>query len=459
MAMRAVVILLSIFLAILFLSASALAQAADGKIKLITKEIHIGEKGEVAPRVRQEGRSQPGMGYVEPADLLDAEELGKYDWIMSGTPVLSPDKKRMGYVAMRDGSTVAVVDGVEQKAYYDIGTPPLFSPDSKRVAYAAERENKSVIVVDGIEGKEYDQIMQNPIFSPDSKRVAYLAERDGRQFAVMDEVEQKGYKRVTGLMFSPDGQRLAYVARRSDGKHVVVVDGDEGKGYERLMRPKFSPDSKRMAYTVRHLGKWTIAVDGAEGKEQYDRIFFMVFSPNNERLAYIAVRDDKYFVGLAGEVYRIKRGGKMVAVATDKIQGKGQYDQVYGPVFSPDSKRLTLAAIRDGRSFVVVDGIEQTEYDQVGFPQFSPDSRWIVYSAKRGDGWFFVVNGIEGAQYENPFNVVSLMFSSASGNLDDFHTIRIPGKVTFDPEDPAKFHVPIVRGQDIFRLEVEIVEE
>ena len=50
------------------------------------------------------------------------------------------------------------------------------SPDSRRVAYLAQKGARWVVVVDGQEGLDYDGIEEGTLlFSPDSRRVACLA--------------------------------------------------------------------------------------------------------------------------------------------------------------------------------------------------------------------------------------------------------------------------------------------
>lgn len=192
-----------IILTIIFLTVSTVAQAAANGIKLITREVHIEKaKSEAA----QGNLMRLGVSGYDPDAVIPPEQLVKYDQIMPRTPVLSPDKRRMVYVILRDDNMYAVVDGVEQNAYYDIGTPPIFSPDSKRTAYAAVLKDKWVIVVDGVEGEKYDEIRQGLMFSPDSRRIVCIARRGDKQFAVVNGVELKKYKRVYNLKFSPDGE-------------------------------------------------------------------------------------------------------------------------------------------------------------------------------------------------------------------------------------------------------------
>ena len=62
----------------------------------------------------------------------------------------------MAYAARVGDKWLVVVDEEEGKEYDDIaqGTP-IFSPDSKRVAYGAFVGDRQLVVVDGEEGKEY----------------------------------------------------------------------------------------------------------------------------------------------------------------------------------------------------------------------------------------------------------------------------------------------------------------
>ena len=108
------------------------------------------------------------------------------------------------------------------------------SPDSRRVAYVATVGNKWSVVLDGKGEKQYDGIMPGtPIFSPDSRRVAYAAQEGDKFFVVIDGKEDKQYDGIAKgiLFFSPGSKRVAYAAQEGD-KQFVVVDGKEGKQYD-----------------------------------------------------------------------------------------------------------------------------------------------------------------------------------------------------------------------------------
>jgi len=291
----------------------------------------------------------------------------------------------------------------------------VVSPDSQRVAYVAQLDDKQLVVVDQVEGKEYDGILKGtPLFSPDSKHVAYAAKHGGKWFVVVDGEEKKEYDGIaeSSLIFSPDSKHLAY-AVMSGGKWFVVVDGEEKKEYDGIGKGtlQFSPDSKRVVYVVpgrgyrkdpypgylgRRIRKGLVVIDGKEGKE-YDDI------------------------------------GSNIWVAL--IDGPLAFVMVGNLLFSPDSKHLAYAAMSGDNLFVVVDGEEGKEYGGVDGPIFSMDSKRVAYIARRDGKNFVVVDGVEGTKY------------------DAF----LDSKFVFD--SPKLLHALALRNNEIFRVEVEIVEE
>ncbi|MDI6761339.1 MAG: hypothetical protein QMD05_10980 [Candidatus Brocadiaceae bacterium] len=85
-------------------------------------------------------------------------QVGLSSWIEDSLRV-SPDGKRVAYVAGVGNKQLVVVDGKEERQYDDIGAgSPIFSPDGKRVAYGAKVGNKWFVVVDRKEGGQYDSL-------------------------------------------------------------------------------------------------------------------------------------------------------------------------------------------------------------------------------------------------------------------------------------------------------------
>jgi Tol biopolymer transport system component len=509
------------------LAAPLFAQAQAPKIRLVTSEFPLGRKHPgvdhdavtVSPDSRRVAyvARRGGKQFV----VVDGVEGKEYGGIGERTLLFSPDSRRVAYVARRGGKQFVVVDGVEGKEYDSAGTA-VFSPDGTRVAYDARQGGKAFVVVDGVEGKEYEslrngtnlfgpfaylqQYVENPIgetvgFSPDSRRVAYVAQSGGKEFLVVDGVEGKEQQVIPAFVFSPDSRRVAYVATRR-GKQSVVVDGVEGPAYDGIAQGtlRFSPDSRRVAYVARQGGKQFVVVDEMKGKE-YDFLGAPVFSPDSTRVAYDGYRAGRMFVvvdGLEGKEYdsryvwhRIlfspdsrrvayvaRQGGKQFVVV-DEMKGK-EYDSLGAPVFSPDSTRLAYLVQRSAKAFVVVDGVEGNEYrgfrealsvlswtggidleefrymkkhyglrsaplrnfqQDLEYPRrrsvaFSPDSRRVAYVAARGDKRFIVVDGAEGKEYDDFLLGSTLIFDS-----------------------PTAVHALARRGDDLFRVDVNVIEE
>ncbi len=100
------------------------------------------------------------------------------------------------------------------------------SPDSKRVAYVAKAGDKWLVVIGGKEGKQYDGIGRDSInFSPDSKRLAYGAFLEGRGFVVLDGEEGKAYDgiitSVGGRIIFDSPETLRYLAVKGSDVYLV----------------------------------------------------------------------------------------------------------------------------------------------------------------------------------------------------------------------------------------------
>ena len=300
--------------------------------------------------------------------VLDGTERGAFDWVdgVVFPPVLSPDGKRLAYVAVHgrpEAHTARVtVDGLPAQRYDAIAPGSLvLSPDGKRVAYVAYRKGKGqCVVVDGVEGTWHDGIPAGarPVFSPDGRRLAYAAQRGTRMFVVADGKEHQAHSWLdaAGIVFSPDGRRLAYSALRPGllgDRHFVVLDGVRQKTQtgSSLTSLTFSPDSRRVAYVVWRSAvsllppdtgyTQSVVVDGAVGK-RYDKVAALAFSPNGRRVAYVA------FWGTGRLVVVDGREGKPFALIAPP-----------GPLFSPDGRHVAYAACTaKGQARVVIDGVE-----------------------------------------------------------------------------------------------------
>ena len=136
------------------------------------------------------------------------------------------------YAAKAGDAWFVAVDGKTRKPYDEIAAgTPIFSPDSKRLAYAARAGNRWLLVLDGKEANKYDSIGQcspgqsSLVFSPDSRRVAYAANLDNKWFPVVDGQQGNQYDTIInvggGKIVFDSPNRLHYLALRGNGIYLV----------------------------------------------------------------------------------------------------------------------------------------------------------------------------------------------------------------------------------------------
>jgi len=120
--------------------------------------------------------------------MVDEQEVGRYDGLLPGSLVFSPDGRRLAPAGLRGGKRVVAVDGKETTGHGRVSRHFVFSPDSRRLAYvvgAAER--KWSVIVDGQSGTPHDGIGSGNVrFSPDGRRLGYAAMEAGKWFVVID---------------------------------------------------------------------------------------------------------------------------------------------------------------------------------------------------------------------------------------------------------------------------------
>ena len=334
------------------------------------------------------------------------------------------------YVREKDRVQWVVLDGVKGPEYLAIQKSTLtFSPDGERLAYVICRGTETLahraLLVDGVEGRPYDQIPNGSmVFSPDCARVAYIAERERTLRVVVDEEEGKSYESLLPtLVFSPDSRRVAYVACRA-GKWLSVVGEVEGQKHDFVDGLVFTPNGQHLAGVVKRASSWFLTVDDEPIADAFEGVLKgnIAFYPDSRRVTFA-----------------VKRAGKSTVIA-DGALGKA-YNVIakHSLHISANGSRIAYAAKDNGKVFAVVDGVEGKGYDGIhwGTPIFSPDSKHVVYVAKRGEYWLVVVDGEEGG--------------------------IIPGKGLPFPErnrlvfdSPNSFHILALNGIEFLRFDVRI---
>jgi len=349
--------------------------------------------------------ARAGVRLVTREAPLGREHAGE----LKGTRTVSPDRRRVAFVARVAGGEAAYVDGRAGKTYPAIASDPLseaglgspftFSRDGRRVAYVAHLGTARArgprrVVVDGAEGPSFDYVWTGGLhFSEDGKHFRYTAERGGKRFVVVDGVEYGPYERVTAPAFREykgRGLVFAFDATR-DGRQLFVVGGQEFDAEDPKARALFFGGEAGYPREVVREGKHFVAWGGKE------------VGPFDERIGTLLraeSRADGWFVTFEG-----RRGGKQIAVV-DGVEGK-PYDHV-GPIHVSPGGAHTLYEAREGEeAFVVFDGKEGPRYYHVDLlyrSPFSPDGRHHAYVAARARAdsreYFVVADGKEGRPYD-----------------------------------------------------------
>jgi hypothetical protein len=412
------------------LTVLAAASSAAFSVLCVPTRVEAGRAG-----VRLVTREVP-LGRVQSGELKE-------------TRTVSPDRRRVAFVAKVAGGEAAYVDGRAGKTYPAIASDPLseaglgspftFSRDGGRVAYVAHlgtgrARGPRRVVVDGKEGPVFDYVWTGGLhFGDDGKHFRYRAERGGKHFVVVDGVEYGPYESVTAPAFREykdrgfvaafnavrDGRQLFVVNGREfpaddpegrelffgdeaghprevvrEGKHFVVWEGKEVGPFDEQIGTSLRAEPRAGGWFVtfegRRGGKRIAVIDGVEGKP-YDYVGTIHLSPGGAHTLYAAGQGEEWFVVFDG-----KEGPK--------------YDRVeipYGPSpFSPDGNHYAYAAARgtySRESFVVADGKEGKRYDYVTAVTYTPDGAHLLYLAydRAREKTFLVRDGEEVAAYDN----------------------------------------------------------
>lgn len=285
--------------------------------------------------------------------------------------------RRFAFVAVRDGTERAVIDGSEQTPYADV-QQLVFSPDGKRVAYEAYRvgDGQSVMVLDGTEVCRAET-MGWPTFSSDGTSFAYRAMLDrGRGkawYVVEDGLFSDPYYWVDFVVAFDNVGRCVYQAKDQTGE-FLVVGGHRGKSYDAIVcwavrngLPTFVAHSGNRLCVVR---------DGVEG--QWHDIGGVL-----EASRYTPSPSGEHWV-VSGSV-----NGRSVCLLDGALLDSGRGDMAK---FSPSEAHVGYRLSLGGRYCVVIDGVPGQWYDSVEFYALSNEGRLFIVS-KDGDRERAVIDG------------------------------------------------------------------
>lgn len=374
------------------------APSTDGKYRYAF-EVHKGHAGSRAGKYYVvDGQEQKTYYDVSNFQFSNNGEHFMYEVKHSDEPLVDDDF----YV---------VYDGIEQSKY-KLVLHSQFSTDGNHYAYKASYEYLSgddFYVIDGQPLPAY-KIVDKFTFSEDSQRYAYTALTDnGRILMLNDEVIDSMPKGISGgfyqLTFSLDSQELAYVKRENKKEYLIknnqiikTVDFSKATiipGSSFIYDLTYSPDMQHFAYVLRYERPYYVVIDNKEEtiEDKADRVDLLTFSEDSKRFAYKYRRIINDEIVLDGQV--------LENVTT------GTNQNITEIMFSPDSKKF-IYFVRDTYNpttghdldftsdmYVVINGqLEEEMYDNVYNMHFDQSDN-LVFNALRNDAILLVTKSID----------------------------------------------------------------
>jgi hypothetical protein len=404
----------------------------------------------------------------------------------------SPDGKHLAYGARRGNDTLVVLDGQESKPYPGMSLNSLnFSPDSQHLYYIITPRKKDDwwsipfldqgvkfrVVLDGVVSKEYRAVPYMSIgFTRDMKHFTFEAKNSTDLLTVLDGKEIIGAH--DGIAFSRDNKHMLYVKRNKKTKQdSVVIDGMLGKEYDKIEYANYSEKGMHIYYCAKQSGKWHLVMDGVPGVGMDDSFIIPEFSEDESVYAYTGKMNGKEVVVINGKVGQLyddiwslnlssngkhyiytARQGKRFFLIQDGIKTRlenirtSQFEIPIDLTLSPDGTREAYIIDKtDGLEYLVVDGKAGKGYApyvktvthhfgaELIDPVFSPDSQHVAYYAKQKNKVMVVVDGQESPMY------------------DKFIKALLEPVVVFDT--PTRFRTLAIRNNELYRVEMELVEE
>jgi hypothetical protein len=279
-------------------------------------------------------------------DIVNAPASGK---LQQPRVVFTNDGKRFAYVARRGSELYVVVDGTKHPGGHDF----RFSADGGHFAYVQGDprglQPGGAVVLDGKAGPHYDQITDLQI-TDDGRHTVYSAYGQGVYHAVFDGKPGRDFPKINGLKLARGGPHYAFFVGEREGAQsifVPVIDGvpqpaaAQDVGIVPNPAVLLSDDGKHWAWIACRAGAGQVFHDGTGGVK-HGTIEALELSPDGRRVAYVARTENT------------RKAMKVLVV--DGKQIGGEFYEILGLRFSPDSRRTAAFANGPGGTRVLIDG-------------------------------------------------------------------------------------------------------
>lgn len=216
----------------------------------------------------------------------------KYD------PSLSPDGKRMVYIAVVEGREQLFIMNVDGTGAAQLTRDdadhedPAWSPDGKTVAFVYMKDGLEIISLMNVDGSGVRHLTPenvkaiHPNWSPDGSKLAYCTDDDlapprknDADIVVIDVTTRRTQTLITGGVntypaWSPDGKRVAFRRMLGEMNSEVFVANADGTGARNLTNhssfdgwPAWSPDGTRIAFASNRNSSYQIFMMNADGSD------------------------------------------------------------------------------------------------------------------------------------------------------------------------------------------------
>jgi serine/threonine protein kinase len=327
-------------------------------------------------------------------------------------PVLSPDGKRLAFVATVKGARGIYVRDVDSDsprllAGTQHGSFPFWSPDSKQLGYFADGKmlrldvdgGASSVITDAPAGRGASWSTNGTIvFAPLFRSPLYSVPAQGGEPRQVTEIDPIKHTTHRWPVFLPDGEHFIYLAANHRGptgsQNALYVASLKGSGSQLLTksfcnakvqdgRLFFCRDEKLYAQPI---NLKTLALQG----EPQILIPSVMTDPSTWR-AIFSASDSGLLLYAAGEQ---AHGGELVIFdrAGNRLSRLGEVRDYYVLSISRDGKKLGVEVADPGANIMVGD-LTRNIFSRLTFsgsstrqPVLSPDGREIVFTSDASGG-------------------------------------------------------------------------
>ncbi|MDA0768622.1 MAG: DPP IV N-terminal domain-containing protein [Chloroflexi bacterium] len=289
-------------------------------------------------------------------------------------------------------------------------TTAACGPPTPSIFFASDRDgNMEIYSINASSGEAVNLTNStvnesNPVVSPDGSLVAFQAGTDVNNAIEVITMDGKTRTRMTQSggghkdhRWSPSSSRLAYVLQNGQEPTIYVANTDGSNPVKLTSVPGddvggWSGDGNSVVFVVRDVegqGLYLRNPDGVNERRLTDTPDYgPVWSPNSRKLAFLSTRDGN------PEIYVMNADGSGQVRITETDEAE------FSPTWSPDGRKLLFVSERDGNAEIYVSDARGTDVQRLTQngakdvqPVWSPDGNQIAFvSYLDGDADIVVMN-------------------------------------------------------------------